>query len=265
MSIVAESRTVSAGVTEGAYSAECFDFLGVPLVNLSQSELVNWVIDRAMGDQFATAYAINAHSVNLASKNLLYRQALRNASAVYCDGISVLMGARFLGYPLKEKVTTTDVLGPICQKAAALGLSMYILGNPPGVAEEAGKRLAAQFKGLDICGTHPGFFADHEEEKQVIQEIQRLKPRILWVGMGNPIQELWVERFRDRLGVPVILTCGGMMEIVAGRLGRPPQWWTDHGGEWLYRLLTQPRRTWKRYVLGNPLFIARLVRSRIKG
>lgn len=246
---------------EDRESMECFDFLGIPLRNIDQSGFVDWVIERACQEGTATSYAINAHSVNLARRNSVYMRALRNADMVYCDGISVLWGARSLGYPLREKVTTTDVLNPICKRAAELGLSMYILGNPPGIAEEAGKRLADRFRGLDICGTHSGYFNEGEEER-VVEEITQLRPRILWVGMGNPIQELWVETFRSRLGVPVILTCGGMMEIVAGHLQRPPQWWTDHGGEWLYRLMTQPRRTWRRYLLGNPQFLAHLIQYR---
>lgn len=241
---------------------ECFDFLGIPLRNIGQAGLVSWVIDQATKDGSATGYAINAHSVNLALRDSNYMAALRRADVVYCDGISVLWGARSLGYPLCEKVTTTDVLNPICERAANVGLSMYILGNPPGIAEEAGRRLSRRFKGLNICGTHSGYFEEGEEER-VVEEIRRLRPRILWVGMGNPIQELWVERFRDSLEVPVILTCGGMMEIVAGHLQRPPQWWTDHGGEWFYRLMTQPRRTWKRYLLGNPRFLAHLVQYRL--
>ena len=234
------------------------DFLGIPLWSCTKADLVEWVIDRAKGTTPSTAYAINASSVNIAFRNRAYWDALQRSDVVYCDGISVYWGCKLLGKPVPEKATTTECLDPIADRCAAEGLSMYILGNPPGVAQQAAERLTAKHRGLLVKGVHSGYF-DRSEERRMIAEIKRLRPEVVWVGMGNPVQELWVEKHRDELQVPVVLTCGAMMEIVSGKLRRPPRWIADNGFEWAYRLVNQPRRTWKRYLVGNPVFLSRLV------
>ena len=233
------------------------DFLGIPLWSCTKSEFIDWVVDRGKGTTPSTAYAINASSVNIAFGNRAYWDALQRSDAVYCDGISVYWGCKLLGKPIPEKLTTTDCLDPIVKRCAAEGLSMYILGNAPGVAQHAAERMMRKHTGLVVKGVHSGYF-DHSEEKRMIAEIKRLSPEVLWVGMGNPLQELWVEKYRDELHVPIILTCGGMMEIVAGNLARPPRWMTDNGLEWAFRLVNQPQHTWKRYLIGNSVFIGRL-------
>lgn len=233
------------------------DFLGIPVRGVTRSDFVEWVIAQARGESPKTAYAINAHSVNLAFKNADYWEALQNADMVYCDGISVYWGSKILRKPIPEKLTTTDCIGPIAEVAAAHNLTMSIVGNRPGVTSLAADKLREQHPGLQIVSTYSGYF-DKSQEQELIENIRRDKPQILWVGMGNPIQELWVEKHKNDLQVPVVLTCGGMMEIVAGVLKRPPLWITDNGMEWAYRLVNQPRRTWKRYLVGNVVFVARL-------
>ena len=233
------------------------EFLGIPLWSCTRTEFVDWVIDRGKGTCPSTAYAINASSVNIAFKNRAYWNALRRCDAVYCDGISVYWGCKVLGKPIPEKLTTTDCVDQIAERCAAEGLSMYIVGNAPGIAQRAADRMMSKHARLEVRGVHSGYF-DRNEEKQLISEIKRRRPEVLWVGMGNPVQELWVDKRRHDLEVPVILTCGAMMEIVAGKLKRPPRWMTDHGFEWAFRLVNQPRRTWKRYLIGNGVFISRL-------
>ncbi len=239
------------------HSTKPIDFLGIPLSGWTKEEFVEWVVDRAKGTRPSTVYAVNASSVNIAFKNRAYWDALQRCEAVYCDGISVYWGCKLLKKPIPEKLTTTDCLDPIAARCADEGLSMYILGNAPGVAQKAAQRMKEKYPGLLIKGARSGYFDQHEE-KELLAEIKRLKPDVLWVGMGNPIQELWVDRCRHQLQVPIILTCGGMMEIIAGQLKRPPRWITDNGFEWAFRLCNQPLHTWKRYLLGNPVFVGRL-------
>jgi N-acetylglucosaminyldiphosphoundecaprenol N-acetyl-beta-D-mannosaminyltransferase len=138
---------------------------------------------------------------------------------------------------------------------------MYILGNAPGVAKQAAANLNRKYPELQIKGARSGFFHGNEEN-EIVSEIRRLRPHVLWVGMGNPLQELWVEKHFDDLRVPIALTCGGMMDIVSGRLARPPHWITDNGFEWAYRLVTKPKYNWRRYVIGNVSFLIKLALHR---
>ena len=233
------------------------DFLGIPLWSFTKADFVDWVITRGKGTLPSTAYAINASSVNIAFKSRAYWDALQRCDAVYCDGISVYWGCRLLGKSVPEKLTTTDCVDPIARRCAEEGLSMYILGNAPGVAQRAAERMMTRHAGLIVRGVHSGHF-DTTEERKIVADIKRQRPNVLWVGMGNPVQELWVDKWRHELEVPVILTCGAMMEIVAGKLRRPPRWITDNGFEWAFRLVNQPRHTWKRYLIGNSVFSSRL-------
>jgi len=188
-----------------------------------------------------------------------YSRALQRSDVVYCDGISVLLGSRLLRRPVPEKLTTTDCIGPIAARCEAEGLSFYILGSRPGIAKRAGANLRRQYPNLTIRGTRSGYFTA-DKERDVISDIAALKPEVLWVGLGNPMQELWVEKHREELGVPVCLTCGGMMDIIAGKLTRPRRWITDNGLEWAYRLTTHPRYTARRYLVGNVTFLLRLAK-----
>jgi N-acetylglucosaminyldiphosphoundecaprenol N-acetyl-beta-D-mannosaminyltransferase len=240
------------------------DFLGIPVCGFTKDEIVDWVISHAKGTDRSVVYGINAHSVNTAFKSREYWNALQRSDVVYCDGISVLWGCKLLGTPIPEKLTTTDFFYPVLQRAEKDGLSMYILGGEPGLAEQAAEKIRGNYPDLEIKGTHSGYFSP-EEERQVISEIRNLCPNMLWVGMGNPLQELWVEKHLNDLQVPVCLTCGGMMKIVSGNLSRPPQWVTQAGFEWAYRLVTHPRYTWRRYLIGNVLFLYRLFRRWLTG
>lgn len=240
------------------------DFLGLPLRAFTRMDFVDWIVARAKGPELCTAYAINAHSVNIAFSRRDYWNALQRSDVVYCDGISVLLGCRLLGTPLPEKLTTTDCVGPISERCEKEGISIYILGNAPGVAKRAAESLKRRYPDLIIKGTRSGYFTP-EQEPAIIAEIAALKPQLLWVGLGNPDQELWVERHRHQLKVPVCLTCGGMMDILSGQLTRPPRWVTDNGLEWAYRLVTHPRYTGRRYLIGNIAFLYRFARYWLRG
>lgn len=243
---------------------EAVDLFGIPLRAFTPEGFLEWVIAAAKNPEPQTCYGINVHSVNTALATPDYYAALQRCPAVYCDGFGVYLACKILGQPIPARLCTTDYVFPICEALGREGMSIYILGNPPGVAERAAQILQEHSPGLVVKGTHSGYF-DAEEEAQIITEIRELKPDLLWVGMGNPVQELWVEKHREALNVPVTLTCGAMMECVSGALKRPPAWMCDHGLEWLYRLLTQTSRTWRRYLIGNPLFLWRVMRARFLG
>ncbi len=165
--------------------------------------------------------------------------------------------ARLLGSELPERMTGADWIRDFATQAEGRW-RLFWIGGAPGVAAEAAKRLRAHHPRLEIETEH-GF---HDEE--VIDRVNAFEPHVVLVGMGTPVQERWVATHRDRIEAPVVWCVGGLQDYVAGRVGRPgPRWLLDHH-EWLSRLATDPRRLWKRYLVGNALFVGRVLRERAR-
>lgn len=208
---------------------------------------------------------VNVHCLNLAYKDPELRRALDEAPVVFCDGAGVALGARLLGLPRPERITYADWMWSLAGFAAREGLSVYLLGARPGVAEEAADRLRRRHPALTIAGADHGHFDQtpgSEENEAVLDRICAVDPDILVVGFGMPLQERWLTENRDRLGTGVALAGGAAFDYVSGRLRRGPRLLTENGLEWLARLIVDPTRLWRRYLLGNPLFVARVLRER---
>jgi N-acetylglucosaminyldiphosphoundecaprenol N-acetyl-beta-D-mannosaminyltransferase len=199
---------------------------------------------------------VNADCVNLARRDPAYRACLRRCDVVLPDGIGVRLAARLSGQGMGENLVGTDLLPELCQLSAAEGVRLYLLGAGPGVAAEAARRLRISHPGVQIVGQHHGFFRrGGAEEDAVLAGIERAAPDVLLVGFGAPLQERWIERVRGRLSTPVLLGVGGLFDYYAGRVPRAPLWLRELGLEWAFRLWQEPRRLWRRYVLGNPSFL----------
>ena len=218
------------------------------------------------GGRRGLALNANAHCLNLCYEDPALRGFLNGADVVFCDGAGVMLAARLLGRRIPERITYADWAWRLAAFAEAEGFSLYLLGARPGVAEEAARRLRARHPGLEIVGVHHGFFdraAGSLENEAVLAEINAARPDILVVGLGMPIQEYWLMENQNGLDAGVLLTGGAVFDYVSGGLRRGPRLLTDNGFEWLARLLVEPRRLWRRYLLGNPLFLLRVLRQRL--
>jgi N-acetylglucosaminyldiphosphoundecaprenol N-acetyl-beta-D-mannosaminyltransferase len=144
-------------------------------------------------------------------------------------------------------------------------LSLFLLAGKPGVAEVAAGKLKTVAPDLEIA-THHGYFQKTgSENEQVIARINAFRPDILYVGFGMPLQEKWIKNNIDRVETKVFLPLGACLDFYTGQVYRGPRWLTDHGLEWLARLLTEPRRLWRRYLIGNPRFLGRVLKQRLGG
>ncbi|CAA9515845.1 MAG: N-acetylmannosaminyltransferase [uncultured Rubrobacteraceae bacterium] len=211
---------------------------------------------------------VNAHCLNLCHGDDGLRRFFAGADVVFCDGAGVRLAARMLGERLPERITYADWLPRLAILAEAQGLSIFFLGARPGVAGEAARRLRESHPGLKIVGVRHGFFdhgAGSPENGAVLAEINTVRPDILLVGLGMPLQERWLMENHHRLDFGVALTGGAVFDYASGKLRRGPRLLTDNGFEWLARLLVEPRRLWRRYLLGNPLFLARVLAQRLRG
>ena len=239
--------------------------LGTPVDAWTLSPLLDLVVDWALHPQGMgkTILYANVHVLNTAYTDVLLLNQLCAASTVYCDGSGVRLGANLLGARLPPRMTGADWIDHLCSRACDYGLSLFLLGSGPGVAESAARVLRSRHPALRIAGTHHGF-AD-ESDISVIHAINRSSAHILLIGMGTPRQELWIGRHRGRIEIPVTWAVGALFDFVAGIERRGPQWALDHHLEWAARLMAKPAAHWRRYLIGNPLFVARVVRQRLLG
>ena len=160
----------------------------------------------------------------------------------------------------------TDWISLLAAECVRGHLSLFLLGARPGVAEKAGDYLIKQFPGLNVAGIHHGYFDksfECPENEVVLRAIEASKADILLVGLGMPIQERWLMENWDRLNISVALPVGALFDYLAGEIPRAPHWMTDHGLEWLGRLIIEPRRMWRRYLLGIPHFLWLVLKQRV--
>lgn len=199
---------------------------------------------------------INADCLNQYYINREYAGLLERADLVLPDGVGVAIAARYLGNPVRENVNGTDMLPYLCRR----GHSLYLLGAAPGVAEKTRENLERDFPGVRIAGTGHGYFADAAAEAEAIAEINRARPDILLVAMGVPRQEKWIFAHREELDCKVAIGVGGLFDFASGRIPRAPKWMLKMKIEWIYRLYNEPIRLFRRYIIGNPLFLWRVFR-----
>lgn len=232
---------------------------GVRVEPFTLSSLIERVLQMARSDGVDVAVGINAHVCNQARSDARFHDLLSKATT-YADGQSVVWAAKLLRGHLPERLATTDAAVPILRAAAGAGVPVYFLGAAEGVAESAAEQLRDAIPGLQLRAHH-GYFSA-EETDAVLEEVRDHGTGILFVGMGDPAQQFWIDAHRDRLP-PAVLTCGGLFDWLSGQHRRAPTWMIRAGLEWLWRLGLEPGRLGRRYLLGNPAFIAAVLRQRL--
>jgi N-acetylglucosaminyldiphosphoundecaprenol N-acetyl-beta-D-mannosaminyltransferase len=237
--------------------------LGVDIVDATLDEAVASLRREieAYDGTSRSVYFVNAHTLNLATENPRFRRTLNEADYVYGDGTGVRWAARVVhGRAPRDNVNGTDLVPRLLQATAGCGHRYYLLGATESVVARAARHSERLFTGWTLAGYHHGYL-DVATEARVVEEINALGCQLLLVGMGNPLQEEFIARNRTRLRVPLCLGIGGLFAYWAGDLNRAPAWVRRAGSEWLYLMLAQPRKL-RRYALGNPLFLSRVLRSR---
>lgn len=241
--------------------------LGVPVDPVTVDDLHAHIRGFVRADARASILHANVHAINLACRHAWLARVFEQADLVFCDGAGVQLGARILGQRLPERITYADWLWRLAAWCASEHLSLFLLGARPGVAAQAADRLRERCPGVTIAGTHHGYFdktPGSAESLAVVQHLNAARPHIVIVGFGMPAQERWVHHHRLAINAPVILTGGAAFDYVSGHLRRAPAWMTRHGLEWLGRMLIEPGRLTGRYLLGNPLFLMRVLRARMR-
>lgn len=251
----------------GAADLGSIRLLGVRIHTLGMRALLDHLDVVIEGGRRAFVAYVNVHALNLAVELEDFRRIVGGADVVFCDGNGLRLGAWMAGSRLPHRYSPPDWIEHLCEMCARRGYSLYFVGGRPGVAQQAAERLVHRFPGLRIVGTQHGYFdaaVGTPDNSAVIAAIGRANPNIVLVGLGMPLQERWIHANASELDANVVMTVGAMFDYVAGVTYRAPRWVTDSGFEWLGRLLVEPRRLWRRYLIGNPKFVWRVASWRVR-
>jgi N-acetylglucosaminyldiphosphoundecaprenol N-acetyl-beta-D-mannosaminyltransferase len=259
MSMIERDLTVSlreehaaAGSSSG--SEQRVDVLGCPVDALDMEGTVKRcleLIERRAGAQHVV---VNAAKLVEADRNPRLAAIVRGCELVNADGQAVVWAARLLGRRLPERVAGIDLMHKLMDAAAERGLGVYVLGARDHVLTLALDRLRQRHPGLRVVGAHHGYFGAEDEER-IRQEIRTAAPEILFVAMSSPQKEYWLADNLQRLGVPLAMGVGGAVDVAAGVTRRAPVWMQRAGLEWVFRLIQEPRRLWRRYLTSNVRFL----------
>jgi N-acetylglucosaminyldiphosphoundecaprenol N-acetyl-beta-D-mannosaminyltransferase len=197
-----------------------------------------------------------------------FERYYKEGALCVADGVPILWAAKFLGTPLKEKVSGSDLVPRVCELAHAKGYKLFFLGGRPGAADAAKRKLQESLIDLKVVGTYApplGFEKDESELRKIALMIKEAKPDILFVGLGAPKQERWIKQYHQQLAVPVSMGVGVTFEFIAGIVKRAPKWMQKIGFEWLWRLSMEPGRLWRRYLIDDMQFFGLILKQKIGG
>jgi N-acetylglucosaminyldiphosphoundecaprenol N-acetyl-beta-D-mannosaminyltransferase len=235
---------------------------GVYVDNLSEDEALARIDEliESGGSHYMTV--VNAAKVVAARSDTRLRERLDKAAIVTADGMSVVWASRLLGKPLKQRVTGIDLFERLVGHAARRGLSVYFLGARDASVRGVVSHFTSRFADLRVAGYRNGYF-DPSESEDVADAVRRSCADLLFVAMGSPAQENWIERHLQATGARFALGVGGSFDHLSGLQRRAPAWMQRAGLEWLHRLAREPRRLWRRYLIGNTLFVWLVVKQMI--
>lgn len=208
-------------------------------------------------------YTPNVDHVVVAEGHARFRDAYARASLALPDGMPVVWASRLLGTPVPEKVSGSDIVVPLARLAGRARWRVYLLGGAPGVAGRAKATLRGGF-GVNVVGVDAPIVSPDgvcADEAAVLARIKGARPDLLLVAFGAPKQELWIDRCRPALGPAVAIAVGASLDFLTGHAARAPRWMSRAGLEWVYRLLREPRRLWRRYLVRGPRFVAIVART----
>jgi N-acetylglucosaminyldiphosphoundecaprenol N-acetyl-beta-D-mannosaminyltransferase len=238
---------------------------GLHIKNVTLADASASIIRDAKSDMRSKIYFVNAHCINTAAVNAKYQSVLQDKGVVlFADGIGMRLASKFADYRLVDNVNGTDLFPLICRDAANSGVKLALLGARPGIAQRCASNMKNQFPNLKIVSTQDGYFSA-DNETAIIKTINDSNAQILFVALGVPMQELWIARNIDKLDVPVVLGVGALFDFYSGAMPRAPKQMRQLGLEWLFRFIMEPRRLFARYILGNPIFIMRVIWRRLRG
>jgi N-acetylglucosaminyldiphosphoundecaprenol N-acetyl-beta-D-mannosaminyltransferase len=238
------------------------EILGVPIRNITMDDALQFIMDAALGSAPQQVCFVNTDCVNKAQHNRRYAERLLSCSAVFADGIGIRLAGKILRRPIRQNVNGTDLFPRLCHRLQGSELGLFLLGARPGITEAVVEWIEKHYPGVRVKGIHHGYFTP-DEESAVIERINESGAEILLVAFGSPRQDMWIASHLPQLRTGVAMGVGGLFDFYSGQMPRAPQWLRELSLEWIFRLSQEPSRMWKRYLLGNIIFLYRVLISAV--
>ena len=229
-------------------------FMNTDIDNLTMAETLNEIDKLIQKKNCSYVVTPNVDHIVRLEKDEELQKVYKNASLILTDGKPLIWISKWYNTPIKEKISGSDLFPKVCELAANKNYTMYLLGAAEGVADTAAKNLMQKYKGLNIVGTYSppfGFEKDKKELDKIKEQIQKVHPDILIIGLGCPKQEKFMYHHCKELGVPISFGLGASIDFEAGNIKRAPKWMSNHGLEWLYRFSKETKRLFKRYFVDD--------------
>lgn len=236
---------------------------GATLDSATMAETVDWLNARIAQKEFTQHVVVNVAKIVSMQTDQQLAASIRACHLVNIDGMGVVWGARFLGKEVPERVAGIDLFHKLLALSAEKNYPVFLLGAKEEIVSKAAEVLHRQYPSLPFAGLNNGYF--WENEQAVVEKIKASGARLLFVAITSPKKENFIYRWKEQLGVDFVMGVGGTFDVVAGKVKRAPLWMQQTGLEWLYRVIQEPGRMWKRYLVTNSKFVLMLLREKIKG
>ncbi|MEM8736058.1 MAG: WecB/TagA/CpsF family glycosyltransferase [Planctomycetota bacterium] len=235
---------------------------GIPLANVTMDDALVTIGTAAQSPDLHHFCFLNADCANLAYKDKDYEFVLRECDGVFADGSGLKLAGQLLNRPISDNVNGTDMFPLLCEKLQEENRSLYLLGARPGIAASVADWVQTSYPGVRIAGEQHGYFAEDQTDT-IIDQINQSQADLLLVAFGAPKQDVWIADNAHRLNVHVAIGVGGLFDFFSGRMPRAPHWVRQLGMEWMFRMLQEPGRLWKRYLIGNFVFVYHVFREKM--
>ena len=204
---------------------------------------------------------VNADKINELNENERLKQIVNSCGIINADGASVIKASKYLGIPLPERVAGIDLMQSLIKLSEKKGYSVYLLGAKQEIVEKTAKVIKEQYPKLKLLGIHNGYFKE-SDWPEISRELKKLKPDFVFVGITSPMKEYLIEFLQDDGNDSVFMGVGGSFDVISGSIPRAPKWMQNSGLEWLFRVIQEPRRLFKRYFVGNWIFIKAVAKEK---
>ncbi|MGI2178556.1 WecB/TagA/CpsF family glycosyltransferase [Shewanella frigidimarina] len=236
------------------------EFLKSPMDIASMSETVSFIETKIDKGEFLQHVVVNVAKIVNMQKDPVLAASVKACDVINIDGMGVVFGARFLGHDIPERVSGVDLFHELLKMSARCNFPVFLLGATVEMVTKTSENVKKLYPNLNIAGFNDGYFWDDEEA--VVNKIRQSGAKLLFVAITSPKKENFINKWQDKLGVDFVMGVGGTFDVVAGKVKRAPLWMQKGGLEWLYRVIQEPRRMWKRYLVTNSKFAFLLLKEK---
>lgn len=233
------------------------NLLDIPFDNLTLQNILLKIETAIQKKEKKSIFFVNADCLNKSVEDYAYKDTLQKGDYILPDGSGINVACNMIDNPLKENLNGTDLFPHICKLAQTKSYRLFLMGAREGVAQMMKNKLEKSYPSLKIVGTHHGYVKE-DKMQSLIDEINKTKPDILFVALGAPFQELFIQRYKEEITANLFLGVGGLFDFYSLKTKRAPLFVREIGFEWVYRMIQEPKRMWKRYIIGNPQFLYRI-------